>query len=351
MKAVAYRAPQRLEVEEMPEPTPAEGEVVVAVAYCGICGSDLHEYLVPEGTPAPRLMGAMWTPVMGHELTGVVSAVGKGVSDRKEGDPVVVNPGDPCLDCYYCKQERYNLCIRPHHGIGYTRPGGYSQYLATSAKSTTPLPSKDALKYAALSEPFGVALHGVNRGDLLPGETLLIVGGGPIGLLTLLSARQKGAGTIIVSEMAPGRRELAKRVGADVVVDPKNESLSDAVKSRTDGLGADIAIECVGTPQPMADCIANTRKGGRIVVAGAFDRPFQMDLLQLLLQEQSIIGTFGSATELGECAELISSGKVDVSPVVSSVIGLDDVPTAFADLAADRGSNGKILVRPNPEIA
>jgi threonine dehydrogenase-like Zn-dependent dehydrogenase len=214
-----------------------------------------------------------------------------------------------------------------------------------------PLPSKSALKYAALSEPFGVAMHGVNRGDVLPGETVLIAGSGPIGLLTLLSARQKGAGTIIVSELAEGRRVLAKQLGADVVIDPKSESLSDAVKARTDGLGADIAIECVGTPQPMADCVANVRKGGRIVVAGAFDRPFNVDLLQLMIQEQTIIGTFGSATELYECAELISSGKVDVSPIVSSVIGLDDVPKAFADLAADRGSNGKILVAPNGEIA
>jgi len=350
MKAVAYRGPKLLEVEEQPEPTPSEGEVVVHVAYCGICGSDLHEYLVPEGTPAPRLMGAMWTPIMGHELTGVVSAVGKGVSDRKEGDPVVVNPGDPCGDCYYCKQQLFNLCIRPHHGIGYTRPGGYAQYLSASARQTVPLPNTKSLKYAALSEPFGVAMHGVNRGGLQHGESVLIAGSGPIGLLTLLSAKQKGAGTIIVSELAEGRRVLAKQLGADVVVDPKNESLSEAVQSRTDGLGADIAIECVGTPQPMADCVANVRKGGRVVVAGAFDRPYSLDLLQLMIQEKTIIGTFGSATELNECAELISSGQVDVSPIVSAVIGLDDVPKAFADLAADRGSNGKILVQPNGEI-
>jgi (R,R)-butanediol dehydrogenase/meso-butanediol dehydrogenase/diacetyl reductase len=350
MKAVAYKGAKRMEVEEMEEPTPEEGEVVVTVAYCGICGSDLHEYLVPEGVPAPRL-AAMWTPVMGHELTGVVTAVGKGVSDRKEGDPVVVNPGDPCGACHFCKQQRFNLCVNPHHGVGYTRPGGYAQFLAASARQTVLLPDASALKYAALSEPFGVAMHGVNRGELQPGETLLIVGGGPIGLLTLLSARHKGAGTIIVSEQAEGRRELARKVGADVVVDPANESLSDIVKSHTDGLGADIAIECVGTPQPMADCLANVRKGGRVVVAGAFDRPFQMDLLQLMIQEKAVIGTFGSATELEECAGLISSGTIDVSAVVSAVIGLDEVPQAFAGLADDRGANAKILVRPNPDVA
>jgi 2-desacetyl-2-hydroxyethyl bacteriochlorophyllide A dehydrogenase len=349
MKVVAFRGAQKLEVEELPQPTAGEGEVVVAVAYCGICGSDLHEYLVPEGTPAPRI-ALMWQPVMGHELTGVVSAVGKGVSGLREGDPVVVNPGDPCLSCYYCKQQRYNLCVNPHHGIGYTRGGGYAEFLSCSAKQTVKLPGKSALKYAALSEPFGVALHGVNRGELQPGESVLIAGAGPIGLLTLLSARHKKAGKIIVSEMTPGRRNLAKKLGADVVIDPTSEMLADVVREHTDGLGAEIAIECVGTPKPMADCIAGLRKGGRVVVAGAFDRPFNTDLLQLLLQEQSIIGTFGSATELDECAGLISSGTIDVSPVVSEVIGLDGVPKAFADLASNRSAHGKILVAPNGPV-
>jgi len=346
MKVVAYRGARTLEVEEMPEPTPGEGEVVVAVAYCGICGSDLHEYLVPEGMPAPRTT-RMWQPVMGHELSGVVSVVGKGVATLREGDPVVVHPGDPCGQCHYCARERFNLCINPHHGIGYTRPGGYAQYLAASAAQVVPLPDKSWLKYAALSEPFGVAMHGVNRGELKAGESVLIAGGGPIGLLTLLSARHKGAGTIVLSETTAGRRRLAKQLGADVVVDPAAGTLAGVVREHTDGLGADLAIECVGTPRPMADCIAGIRKGGRVVVAGAFDRPYSVDLLQLMVQEQTIAGTFGSATELSECVQLISSGKVDVSPVVSAVVGLDDVPKAFAELAADRSSHGKILVQPN----
>jgi threonine dehydrogenase-like Zn-dependent dehydrogenase len=289
----------------------------------------------------------MWQPVMGHELTGVVSAVGKGVQALREGDPVVVHPGDHCGECYFCRQERFNLCINPHHGVGYTRPGGYGQYLAARATQAVLLPDKSWLKYAALSEPFGVAMHGVNRGELRRGESVLIAGAGPIGLLTLLSARHKGAGTILISETTEGRRERAKQLGADVVIDPAAVTLADLVREHTGGLGADLAIECVGTPRPMADCIAGVRKGGRVVVAGAFDRPYSVDLLQLMVQEQTIIGTFGSATELRECAQLISSGQVDVSPVVSAVIGLDDVPQAFADLAADRSAIGKILVQPN----
>jgi (R,R)-butanediol dehydrogenase/meso-butanediol dehydrogenase/diacetyl reductase len=348
MKVVTFRGPKTLEVSEAPDLTPAAGEVVVAVAYCGICGSDLHEYLAPAEQPSPRGLG-VWSPVMGHELTGVVSAVGQGVSAVREGDPVVVHPGDACGECHFCKQDKSNLCVNPHHGIGYSRTGGYGEYVALAATQAVPLPDSSWLKYGALSEPFGVALHGLNRGELRRGESIFIAGGGPIGLLTLLGAKHRGAGTVIVSEPAPRRQELARACGADVVLDPTADDIGAKVREHTGGLGAELAVECVGTPKPMSDCIAATRKGGRIVVAGAFDRPYQTDLLQLLLQEQSIIGTFGSATELQEAAELISSRTVDVAPVVSDVIGLDDVPRAFAELAADRSSHEKVLVAPNGE--
>lgn len=347
MKAVAFRGPRRLEVEEAPDPRPGPGEVVVAVAYCGICGSDLHEYIAHD--QSPRALG-LWQPVMGHELSGVVSALGEGVNGLREGDPVVVHPGDHCGHCHYCRSGRYNLCVSPMGGIGYTRSGGYAQYVALNASQAVPLPDRSWLKPAALSEPLGVAMHGLNRGGLQLGESVFIAGGGPIGLLTLLSARYKGAGTIIVSEPAARRRELAQQLGADVVVDPTEDEVAAKVREHTDGLGADVAVECVGTPRPMSDCVASIRKGGRVVVAGAFDRPYSIDLLQTLLNEHSIIGTIGSSTELHEAAQLISSGTIDVAPVVSSVISLEEVPDVFAALVADRGSNEKVLVRPNAEL-
>jgi (R,R)-butanediol dehydrogenase/meso-butanediol dehydrogenase/diacetyl reductase len=344
MKVVAFRGPGKLELDQAPDPTPAEGEVVVAVAYCGICGSDIHEYVAHDRSP--RAAG-MWNPVMGHELSGVVVKVGAGVQGLREGDPVVVHPGDPCGACPYCRLGQTNLCIKPMGGTGYSRSGGYGQYVCITAGQALPIPDAKFLKPAALSEPFGVALHAVNRGALQPGETVFITGAGPIGLLSLLAARHKGAGTIIVSEPSPARRELAQRLGAAVVIDGKSEELPAKVREHTGGLGADLAIECVGRPRPMDDCFATIRRGGRIVVAGTFDVPHPIDLVSMLINEYSLIGSLGSVTELKEAIELIVSDAVDVSPIISDVIGLDEVPGVFAAVVADRNSHNKVLVHPN----
>jgi threonine dehydrogenase-like Zn-dependent dehydrogenase len=161
----------------------------------------------------------VFQPVMGHEFTGTVAAVGAGVDTHREGDPVVVHPGGACGDCYYCNSGSSNLCA-DQQGTGYRRPGGYAELCAVRADQALPLPDKEWLDRAALTEPFGVAIHAVNRGGMQPGETVFIAGGGPIGLLSVIAARRKGAGLIVVSEPAESRRELALRLGADYVVDP-----------------------------------------------------------------------------------------------------------------------------------
>lgn len=342
MKAVAFVAPGNLEVRDFPEPEPAEGEVVVDVAYSGICGSDIHEYTSHQ--PSMRAAG-VFQPIMGHEFTGVISALGAGVTALSIGDPVVVHPGGSCGNCYYCNSDLSNLCA-DQVGTGYRKPGGYAERVAVRATQTVSLPDASWLERAALTEPLGVALRGLNRGGLQPGETVFIAGAGPIGLLALLCARVKEAGPIIVSEPAETRRQLAKRLGADDVVDPANVA-SVQVRELTGGLGADLSIEAVGISATMNDCLAATRRAGRVVVAGVFDEPFTVNLLYLIIQEQSIIGTFGYANEFQEARDLIVSGAIDVAPLISGHVGLDELPEAFAGLAADRGNYQKVLLRPN----
>jgi (R,R)-butanediol dehydrogenase/meso-butanediol dehydrogenase/diacetyl reductase len=331
-----------MEFRDIPEPEPASGEVLVDVAYCGVCGSDLHEY----ASQAPSLRAAgVFQPVMGHEFTGVVSALGTGVTVLSPGDPVVVHPGGPCGECYYCRSGAANLCAE-QVGTGYRRQGAYAERVVVGAAQVLSLPDASTLESAALTEPLGVAIHALNRGGLQAGETVFIAGGGPIGLLTLLAARHKKAGKIIVSEPAASRRQAALRLGADDAVDPA-QAASVQLRQLTGGLGCDLAVECVGIAATMDDCLASTRRGGRIVVAGAFEQPYAVNLLNLLLQEHSIAGTFGYADEFEEARDLIVGGKIDVSPLISQVVSLEELPTVFEQLTSDRNRDQKVLIRPN----
>jgi threonine dehydrogenase-like Zn-dependent dehydrogenase len=286
---------------------------------------------------------------MGHELTGVVMKVGAGVTGLREGDPIVVHPGDACGDCPYCHLGQTNLCIKPMGGTGYSRSGGYGEYVCITAGQAIPIPDRKFLKPAALSEPFGVALHAINRGGLQRGESVFITGAGPIGLLSLLAARHNGAGAIIVSEPSLARRELAKRLGAYAVIDPTAGELPKHVREHA-AIGVDLAVECVGRPKPMDDCFTAIRRGGRIVVAGTFDFPHPVDLVSMLINEYSLIGSLGSVREIYEAAELICSGSVDVSPIISDVIALDQVPGVFAAVVEDRNRHNKVLVHPNANV-
>jgi (R,R)-butanediol dehydrogenase / meso-butanediol dehydrogenase / diacetyl reductase len=339
---VAFAGPGKMELRDIPDPEPASGEVVVEVAYCGVCGSDLHEYA--SEAPSMRAAG-VFQPVMGHEFTGVISALGAGVIGVSHGDFVVVHPGGPCGDCYYCRSGAANLCAE-QVGTGYRKQGAYAQQVVVSAAQALPLPGVSSLEAAALTEPLGVAIHALNRGGLRAGETVFLAGGGPIGLLTLLAARHKKAGKIIVSEQAASRREIALRLGADHAVDPAQVA-SVQVRQLTDGVGCDLAVECVGIAATMDDCLASTRRGGRIVVAGAFEQPYSVNLLNLLLQEHSIAGTFGYASEFEEARDLIVGGKIDVSPLISRVVSLEELPSVFEQLTSDRNRDQKVLVRPN----
>jgi len=331
-----------MEIRDIGEPQAGSDEIVVEVAYCGICGSDLHEYA--SQAPSMRAAG-IFQPVMGHEFTGIVSALGDGVNGISIGDPVVLHPGGPCGDCYFCLSGAANLCAE-QIGTGYRRQGAYAERIVVRADQALRLPDASWLERAALTEPLGVALHSLNRGTLQAGETIFIAGGGPIGLLTVLAAKHRGAARIIVSEPAQSRRELAVRVGATEAVDPAKIA-SVQMRELTGGLGCDLAVECVGIAATMDDCLASTRRGGRIVVAGAFEQPYTVNLLNLLLQEHSIAGTFGYAAEFEEARDLIVSGAIDVSPLISRVVSLIELPSAFAELTADRGRDQKVLVRPN----
>jgi (R,R)-butanediol dehydrogenase/meso-butanediol dehydrogenase/diacetyl reductase len=345
MKAAALTGSKAMAIVDLPDADPAPGEVKLRVAYCGICGSDLHEYEMPN---PPRALGLM-QPVMGHEFSGRVVAVGEGVSTVTLGQHVVANPGAGCGACAYCQRGRENLCragVMGSGGMGYTRPGAYAEYVTVPERSIVALPEGADLRAAALTEPLAVARHALVRGGYSPHELLVVAGAGPIGLLTVIAARYAGGQRIVVSEPLAGRRAVAERVGASHVVEPKD--LVAIVQSLSGGDGADISVDASGLPAGIASCTDATARGGRIVLAGVGEQPYTLDILRTIINEYTLIGVLGySRAEFAETAMTIAEGKADVTPVISEVVGIEATPDAFARLSDGRNGLCKLLVSPD----
>lgn len=344
MRALAFVGPGQMNVVQQPDPMPGPGAVRVRVAYCGVCGSDLHEFALAS----PLRLGGLLSPIMGHEATGEVDAVGKGAPAELLGRAVAVNPAAPCGACFYCANGLVNLCRTAYAGgIGYGRPGGYAEYLVAQPNQLVLLPDASSLRSAAVTEPLAVALHILKRAAFQPGERLLITGAGPIGLLVLVAARRARASLIAVVEPAPQRRRLAAALGADMTLDPSTDGVLAAASVATGGLGVDLAAECSGNPAAVDLCLAAARAGGRVAIAGVTDAPHPVDLMNLLTAEKTVLGCLGYAAEFQEAADLLVSGQIDASPLISDVVSLAALPALFSAHASGDLGHHKVLVDPS----
>jgi (R,R)-butanediol dehydrogenase/meso-butanediol dehydrogenase/diacetyl reductase len=343
MKAAALKGSRAMEMIDLPDAAPGPGMVKLRVAFCGICGSDMHEY---ESENPPRALGFMQA-VMGHEYSGQIVAIGDGVMGVAVGQHAVGNPGPGCGSCRYCAAGRENLCrAGAVGGVGYTMPGAYAEYVTIPERSVVALPDGADLRACALTEPFAVARHALIQGGYRPDELLVVAGAGPIGLLTVIAARHMGGARIVVSEPLPGRRAAAESVGASHVVEPAK--LVETVFGLSEGNGGDISVDASGLPVGVASCVDATARGGRIVLAGVGEQPYSLDILRSIINEYTYIGVLGySRTEFADSAMIIARGEVDVSPVISEVVGVDNTPAAFARLSDGRDTLCKILVSPD----
>ncbi|TAK55637.1 MAG: hypothetical protein EPO22_14345, partial [Dehalococcoidia bacterium] len=293
----------------------------------------------------PRALGFL-QPVMGHEFSGRVVAVGEGVTGVRVGQLATGNPGAGCGNCRYCAAGRENLCRNTGGGTGYTLPGAYSEFVTLPERSVVLLPDGADLRLAALTEPFAVARHALAEANYRPDELLVIAGAGPIGLLTAIAARQLGGTRVIVSEPLAGRRAAATRAGAPHVVEPGD--LPHVARSMSDGEGADVCVDASGLPDGIGSCVDAAARGARIVLAGVGETPYQLEILRAIINELRYIAVLGySRSEFAESAALIASGDVDVSSVVSEVVPLTSTPDTFARLSDGRDGLSKILVSPD----
>jgi len=336
MKAAVFLGAGNIEVKDILNPVPEDDEVVIRVGYCGICGSDLEAYAT--GMYETGL-------VIGHEFAGTIVQVGSGVSGWRVGDRVVVGDAVPCGECPPCREGRLDAC-ESLTMIGVTHDGAMAEYVRFVAAGLHRLPVQVTLRQGALAEPLSVALHGVRRSRLKPGDVAVVMGAGPIGLLTLQCALLAGARRVAVTEVDPVRAALAGRLGAAIVLDPRRDNVGVALSQLTDGRGPDLIFICTGAPDPYRDAISLVRKGGQVFLLGLCVEPVETDFMSVAMGELSIEGSFAGWAEMAAAVEFIAQRRVDVEALISHEIPLDAVVEQGFCHLADPGSGAvKILVR------
>jgi (R,R)-butanediol dehydrogenase/meso-butanediol dehydrogenase/diacetyl reductase len=336
MQAAVYRGIGQIEVTDVPRPELEAGEVLIRVAYCGICGSDLEAYHL--GMYEPGL-------ILGHELSGVIAEIGPGVTGWQTGTRVVVNDAIPCGECLPCREGRLDGC-QSLTLIGVTHDGAMAEYAKITARGLHRLSDSITLRQGALVEPLTVALHGVRRSRLKAGDRALVMGAGPIGLLTLQCARLAGARTVAVTEVDATRAALAGRLGATTVLNPGYDNVSVALADLTDGLGPDVIYICTGAPGPFRDAVSLVRKGGQIFVLGVCPEPVEMDFMSVALGDVCIEGSLAGRAEFPAAIDFVAQHRVQVDPLVSHEITLDEIVTKGFNVLDTPGSGAvKILVR------
>ncbi len=310
-------------------------EVRIDVALSGICGTDLHVYAgLIYGAPSAGPVA------LGHEYSGRVVEVGPGVTALRVGDRVTSIPGGPCYRCFLCRTGRPSLC--PNRVSG--RRGSWAPSLVVPSQICWRIPDDVPDDLATLTEPLACAIRAVDRAELHAADRVCIIGAGPIGLLILAVARAAGARDIVVSEPSSYRRELAARLGADLVLDPRETDVLAAVRERTDGLGAEVVFEAVGLPATMEQAIAIAAPGGMVLIAGVANRDAQASFRpqELFFKELTIRGTKGVTNGIDRALRWL--GHLNLAPLVTHTFPLTRVQEAV-DLAL-AGQAGKVLLQP-----
>jgi L-iditol 2-dehydrogenase len=347
MLAAVYHGPNDLRVEQVPVPQPGPGELLVKVLDASICGTDLRIYhgghrMYPDGT----------VRIPGHEVVGTIVALGAGLTGYPEGQRVFVAPNMGCGHCPQCVSGANNLCAH-YDAIGVTMDGGFAEYVripANSIQQGNVIPVSESVDPAveALLEPFACVLRGQNALRIQPGDVVLVLGAGPIGVMHTKLAKARGAGRVIVSEPIPARAEQVQRMGADRVIDPTAEDLKAVLLAETGGRGADVIVVAAPVHAAQESALDLAAIGGRINFFGGLpkDRPsITFDSNQVHYKELVITGTTACSTaDCWQASHIVNSGLVDLSGLVSMKYPLGQAIQAFA--AAEDRKSLKVVLEP-----
>ncbi len=342
MQAALVTGKHQLELREFPDPAAAPGKAVVQIAYCGICGTDLHAYQ----------SGAAYNPaICGHEWTGTVSAAPADVQLR-EGDRVAIGIANACGQCSTCQRGDAAHCENAFMGLIGLGPlaaphGGFASSIAIDAARLYAVNDGISDLHAAMLEPATVAVHAVRRTEVRPGDSVVVIGGGPIGLLVMQCARTAGAGTVILLEPQQSRRELAAVLGADLTLDPTVEDAAERINAHIGAAGADVVFECAGIPTTIEQAVELTRRGGSVSLVGVPNAPSQINAAGWLIKEVRLTASLGYLREEFAITQaLVADGRIQLSPMHTSTVSLGAITAAFDKLATEP-EEVKILVDPN----
>jgi len=346
MKAAVYVEKEKIEIQDIPRPEIQSGEILLKVEYCGICGSDVHAYK----------SGQLYSPgtVMGHEFSGTVAEIADGVEDFEIGDPVVVLAGVACRECYYCLRGAPNMCIGsniPVIGLSPNINGAFAEYvrIMRPANQLTKLAEAISLQQAALTEPYCVAMHSLRKSRFRPGDSVLVIGAGPIGLAVVNLLALGGAGKITVIEKSEARIEQAAGFGADAVLNPDTEGIGlfDKVRSLNNIVGPDIIFECAGFPDTFNMAVSLARRDGQVMIVSIIEQETPIYPFVLAVNEVDVKGCYAfTGDDFNSVINYMADGRLEADRMISEVIALDDIVEKGFGALLESPEKLKILVKP-----
>jgi L-iditol 2-dehydrogenase len=343
MKALLLSQYRRLEIVNLATPEPAPDEVLVQIAACGVCGSDVHGY---DGTSGRRIPPI----VMGHEAAGKVASVGSRVVGLSPGDSVTFDSTIFCGQCHDCLRGKTNLCDhRQVLGVScteYRRPGAFAEYIAVPQRIVHHLPREVSFAEAAMLEPAAVALHAVAHANLGSDSTVLVLGAGMIGLLILQSVRAAGCSRVVVADLDSSRLALASQLGAVQTIHTSGEALVSQLQRETNTAGVDVVFEAVGVAPTVQAAIACVRKGGQVILVGNLSAQVPLPLQSVVTRQIQLQGSCASAGEYPEAIRMLASGTIKVRPLITAVASLDEGPSWFERLHSGEPNLMKVVLVP-----
>ena len=339
MKAAVLEAIKRIVVKDVAVPVPRSDEVLIKVKACGMCGTDLKLY---NGQYSAR------TPVVpGHEYAGEIVEVGKEVKNLKVGQRVVSDPNESCGKCYWCRNQQPCFC-NDLAAYGVLRDGGFAEYCTASEKGIYPIPAGLADEAAAFAEPVSCVVHAMDRINYRSGETVAIIGGGPMGQIHLQFALHSGVRKVILIEQEATRCEMAKKFGAQVVINPKDGNVRERVLAETDGLGPDVVVEAVGRAETFEQAVELARRGGRVLIFGFAPEGQKATIIpfNVLSRELTILGSWVNPYSYSRALDILATGKLDVQSLISNRLKLDNIQQAYTLMMEKPAGFMKTIVFP-----